>query len=200
MKTINAETAPIPRLINAAHCLASTEQPLNLVSAPFSNGKQRIDAKVANQLRLLVESIGGQKQIIVTSGYRSFSEQQILYTDSLERNGSLYTEKYIARPGCSEHQTGLAVDLGFADTENDAICPSFEGRVISQKLLAVMALYGFILRYPKGKEAVTGIAYEPWHFRYVGRPHSDIICRNNWTLEEYHECLRQRGTANDKDA
>ncbi|WP_086349274.1 D-alanyl-D-alanine carboxypeptidase family protein [Candidatus Enterococcus clewellii] len=193
MTVLAKKRIPFPRLINAAHCLTPFEVPADLVEAPFSAGKAQVSLEVAEQLSQLIHHVGGEKQIIVTSGYRSYAEQQCLYEHSLTKYGRAHTENYVAKPGCSEHQLGHAVDLGFADTTNDEVCPTFEGREVSQKFLASMANFGFVLRYPKGKEVVTGIAYEPWHFRYVGRPHSEIMCQQSWTLEEYQAFLRDGG-------
>ncbi len=197
MKLSMRTVEQFPRLINGTHPLPASESPFDLVAAPFSNGEQQLRAEAAEQLLQLISQIGGQKQIIVTSGYRSYTEQKRLYEHSLRLHGKVYTEKYVAKPGCSEHQLGLAVDLGFADSTHDEICPSFEGKEISQQFLSHMSSYGFILRYPKGKEAITGIAYEPWHFRYVGCPHSEIITQEGWTLEEYYIFGGSGGEAND---
>lgn len=182
-----------PRLVNAENRLLSTEKPSALVTAPFSKQGERLDAEAAEQLSRLIHHIGGQEQIVVTSGYRSYLEQQELYEQALRNYGESYTKSYVAKPGCSEHQLGEAVDLGFVDVSHDEVCPTFEGREISRLFLENMALYGFILRYPKGKERLTGIAYEPWHFRYVGRPHSELIYQQGWTLEEYYTFLNSRG-------
>ena len=87
---------------------------------------------------------------------------------------------------CSEHQTGLAIDLGLASEEIDVIRPNFPYSGVCAAFRKQAADYGFILRYPAGKEAVTGIAYEPWHFRYVGVPHARFMLnrgsfwRNTW--------------------
>ena len=90
-----------------------------------------------------------------------------------------------ARPGCSEHETGLAIDLGENVPELDFIRPSFPDTGICGTFRARAAEFGFILRYPKGKEAVTGIGWEPCHFRYVGVPFAREIADRGLTLEEY---------------
>ena len=97
------------------------------------------------------------------------------------------TRKFVAYPGCSEHQTGLAIDLGANLPEIDFICPEFPDTGIFGKFREKAADFGFIERYPKGKEAVTGIGAEPWHFRYVGVPHAAVMKAGGLVLEEYAE-------------
>lgn len=183
-------------LVNAQHPLSPDFIPGDLIPAPFS-GKEWMNAAAAEQLQRLIHAIFGEREIVVTSAYRSYEEQQRLYRHSLKSHGEHYTKLYVAEPGRSEHQTGLAVDLGFADYANDVICPTFEGRAVSLHFMERMAEFGFILRYPKGKTAVTGIAHEPWHFRYVGCPHSQLIQQQRWTLEEYHRFINRGREAND---
>ena len=88
-------------------------------------------------------------------------------------------------PGCSEHQTGLAIDLGENRPDIDFLCPAFPDDGPCGELRRRAADYGFVLRYPEGKEAVTGIGHEPWHFRYVGWPHAKLMEEHHLVLEEY---------------
>ena len=97
----------------------------------------------------------------------------------------------MALPGCSEHQTGLAIDLGLAADEIDFIRPDFPADGVCGAFRRRAADFGFVLRYPAGKEAVTGIAHEPWHFRYVGVPHARLMTEMGLTLEEYVAWLRE---------
>ncbi|MDR1473599.1 MAG: D-alanyl-D-alanine carboxypeptidase family protein [Lactobacillales bacterium] len=174
-------------LVNEDHLLPSDYKPQKLVQAPFTKETILMEEILAKQLELLVHSIGGQSKIVVISGYRDYFEQKKLYQNSIVENGLDFTQKFVAKPGASEHQTGLAVDLGLSNVKNDVIAPTFEGQLIVGKFLKEMANFGFILRYPKEKIDKTKIAYEPWHFRYVGTPHSQIIQEQQWVLEEYHE-------------
>ena len=96
----------------------------------------------------------------------------------------------MALPGHSEHQTGLAIDLGQAGLDLDFICPDFPYCGICQEFRRRAVDYGFVERYRAGKESVTGIAHEPWHFRYVGRPHAAIMMQRDLVLEEYHSFLK----------
>lgn len=108
----------------------------------------------------------------------------------MHENGAEFTRKYVALPGCSEHQTGLAIDLALRADSIDFIRPEFPYDGICGRFRALAADYGFVERYQSGKEDITGIAAEPWHFRYVGRPHARIMCDMGLCLEEYVEYLR----------
>ncbi len=136
-------------------------------------------------LTSLMNEISGWHGITAVSGWRSFQEQEQIWNDTLREQGLSFTKKYVAAPGCSEHQTGLAVDLGQKQKTIDFIRPYFPYSGICQKFRSKAAEYGFIERYPAEKEAITGISHEPWHFRYVGAPHAQIMVQNNLTLEEY---------------
>ena len=141
-------------------------------------------------LEQLMYKIGGWSSIVPVSGWRARSEQQQIWDDSLAENGLPFTQKYVAVPGHSEHQTGLALDLGLKSDHIDFICPDFPDTGICRKFRQTAAKYGFILRYPAGKESVTGIGHEPWHFRYVGTPHAGIMSEHDLTLEEYTDFIR----------
>ena len=94
--------------------------------------------------------------------------------------------------GCSEHETGLAIDLGQGGGAVDFIRPAFPETGACGAFRRLAARYGFVLRYPEGKERVTGIAHEPWHFRYVGVPHARLMEEAGLCLEEYFDFLRER--------
>ncbi|PSL40780.1 LAS superfamily LD-carboxypeptidase LdcB [Planomicrobium soli] len=118
------------------------------------------------------------------STFRSYSRQSILYSNYVAKYGEAEAEKFSARPGHSEHQTGLAFDFGGAE-QADWLKESF-GKTEEGKWLQENAhKYGFILRYPKGKESITGYQYEPWHYRYVGSELAVKIKGSGKTLEEY---------------
>ncbi len=112
------------------------------------------------------------------SGYRSAERQKQIYDNEVHALGELKAKQYVALPGESEHQTGLAMDIGKIDGK---FGDSKEGKWVSQNAHK----YGFILRYPAGKENITKINYEPWHFRYVGIKPATEIYNKGLTLEEY---------------
>lgn len=150
-----------------------------------------LERQAATLLDQLMEEIGGWDFIAPVSGWRSMTEQQAIWDDTLRESGLDFTRTYVAVPGCSEHQTGLAIDLGLRQEHIDFICPEFPDTGICGAFRSLAADYGFILRYPAGKEQITGIGHEPWHFRYVGVPHARIIAENGLTLEEYIPWLQQ---------
>lgn len=139
----------------------------------------------------LMDKINGWRGIVPVSGWRSGREQEEIWENSLKENGKKFTETYVAFPGHSEHQSGLAIDLGQKQEVIDFIRPEFPYTGICGAFRQKAAEYGFIERYPKGREAVTGIGYEPWHFRYVGIPHARIMEQKKLILEEYIDFLRQ---------
>lgn len=114
----------------------------------------------------------------VISGYRSYSTQEQIYNDYVKRDGKAAADTYSARPGHSEHQTGLAFDLNSLST-------SFENTSEGKWLAKNCYKYGFIIRYPKGKESVTGYQYEPWHVRYLGVDMATKVYNSGLCLEEY---------------
>ena len=118
------------------------------------------------------------------STYRSYWSQDRLYSDYVDTYGQEPTDTFSARAGFSEHQTGLAFDIGGTDrslwAEDD-----FKYTAEAEWLKNNAYKYGFILRYPEGKEWKTGFMYESWHFRYIGKEHSKNFKDNNLTLEEY---------------
>ena len=116
------------------------------------------------------------KKLYVSSDFRSADEQAALYKED---------PLTATLPGASEHQTGLALDVYVAYYSGDGFVKSSVSRFINRNSWR----YGFIIRYPSYGEDVTGIRFEPWHIRYVGHPHSDIIYNNHLTLEEYIESL-----------
>lgn len=163
----------------------------NLESVSPEHTKVLLEKTASIMLRKLIQACDGENEIVPVSGFRPLSEQIAIYKESLNENGEEFTGKYVALPNHSEHQTGLAIDVAKNESDIDFICPSFPYEGVCQEFREKAAQYGFIERYPKGKEAITGISHEPWHFRYVGNPHSQIISDNNFTLEEYVEYLKQ---------
>lgn len=117
-------------------------------------------------------------RIYLCSGYRSYKDQEILYNGYAEERGTDAADEVSARPGHSEHQTGLAIDVNYTEF-------SFADTNEGQWLAEHCAEFGFIIRFPKGKEQQTGFDYEPWHIRYVGVEIAKEITENDLCLEEY---------------
>ena len=145
----------------------------------------------ADALCAAMEKLGGWEKIAAVSGWRSFKEQQEIWDESMRENGEAFTKKYVAVPGHSEHQTGLAIDLGLRKEEIDFIRPDFPYEGICQTFRENAAKYGFVERYPAGKENVTGIGHEPWHFRYVGAVHASLMQKEALVMEEYVPYLKR---------
>ena len=121
--------------------------------------------------------------IEIESGYRSIEHQQKVFNNCVNQKGLEYAQKYVASPGYSEHHTGLALDICLL--KNDKFIIEHNLPEDFKLFLQNNAhLFGFIIRYPKDKESITGYNYEPWHIRYVGSIAKEIY-ENKLTLEEY---------------
>lgn len=130
------------------------------------------------------------KELYTVSGFRSYYTQNSIYQRKLEKVGSQKkADNYVARPGASEHQLGLAMDIGWDEYQgtSDKFPQSKAGAWCTENCWK----YGFILRYQTGWEDVTGYKTEEWHFRYVGKEHAACIYQNQMPLEEYLILLRQ---------
>ena len=128
--------------------------------------------------------------LISVSGYRSYGRQSTIYSNKLERVGSKKkADEYVARPGASEHQLGLAMDVGQQGTTNlsESFAKYGGGKWVRENCWK----YGFILRYDEGWEEITGYNYEPWHIRYVGKETAAAIHEMNIPFESYMLLLRE---------
>ncbi len=122
------------------------------------------------------------QDIIINSSYRSYKYQENLYNDYLNSMGQTDTDAIAARPGFSEHQTGLTIDVTTYGANNDTFDTTEEFAWLQEHAHE----YGYILRYPKGKEYITGYNYESWHYRYVGIEAATEIHNRNITFDEYY--------------
>ncbi|SCW65686.1 D-alanyl-D-alanine carboxypeptidase [Paenibacillus tianmuensis] len=141
----------------------------------------RLSQGVAQKFQTMVDAAAkeGVRHFMISSGYRDNQEQGRLYKSM--------GADYALPAGYSEHNLGLSLDIGSTQTEMNR---APEGKWLQKNAWA----YGFILRYPKDKTEITGIQYEPWHFRYVGLPHSAIMQEKNFTLEQYLDFLKEQKT------
>lgn len=172
-------------LVNRSHPLTAWPRPEELAPACPRRDGILLLRPAARALQALMAHLGFHDEIVPVSGYRPHAEQEALWSDSLLQNGRAFTETYVAFPGCSEHETGLAIDLGENVPGLDFIRPSFPDSGPCGAFKALAPDYGFLLRYPAGKESVTGIGHEPWHFRYVGAPWARALTDAGLTLEEF---------------
>ena len=182
-------------LVNKSHPLAEDYVPSDLVpvNVPFAyigddprNYMREPAARALENMFRDAQSEG--LNLIGVSGYRSYERQKDIYEQNLAVKGEALTSLYSARPGTSEHQTGLAMDIS-APSIRSALTTDVENTPEGKWLRENAPAYGFILRYPAGKENITGYAYEPWHFRYVGKNLAAYLKREGLTLEEYYQLL-----------
>lgn len=176
-------------LVNSKHAIQPEGVRSDIVyvagEAELSQGYGLMDQKlmlsreVAERFQRMVEAAGAEdvRYFLMSSGYRDFEKQDELY----RQKGS----DYALPAGYSEHNLGLSLDVG---SSLAAMSEAPEGAWLEKNAWK----YGFILRYPKDKVNVTGIQYEPWHFRYVGMPHSAVMAKNGMVLEEYLEMLKAK--------
>lgn len=193
-------------LINKSNPLAADYVPDDLVylSNYISAGSGvRMTEEAALALQRLVADArqAGVTGIYGASGYRSYSLQTTLSNNKeaayrsqgyASAEAAALAATVVAPPGMSEHQSGMAIDITTAENGH-SMTESFAGTRAGQWLAANCWKYGFILRYPADKTAITGYVYEPWHFRYVGQPHAEYMAKSGLTLEEYYAKLQNEG-------
>ncbi|MEG0551293.1 MAG: M15 family metallopeptidase [Vagococcus sp.] len=187
-------------LVNEQHKIK--EEPTNLKDLPDGH---KIDSRIYDNFTAFVD--GAKKagfDLTVISAYRSVKEQEDIVERDTETNiyqGLPENEakdkamEYLTVPGLSEHHTGLAIDvLDVAWYEEGKTLEEDFGKTDAGKWIAENAChYGFVIRYQKGKEKITGINYEPWHIRYVGKENAEYMNKNNLVLEEYVDQLKKVG-------
>ena len=173
-------------LVNRNNILDKTYVPNDLVNANSIYKKNTlVRKKVLNMFNLMrLEALKYGYDIDIMSGYRSYSYQEKIYDRLVKDKGLNYAFRHIATAGSSEHQTGLAIDICVYRDDSCYIEHEVNSFIEIKWLYDNAHKFGFILRYPQGKEDITGYNYEPWHFRYVGNMASYIFY-NNLTLEEY---------------
>jgi len=156
---------------------------LTVINSEFTSSTRQLvfEAKEAFE-KMATEAKKQGYTIRVISAYRSYDYQKGLYDNYVEKDGQELADTYSARPGHSEHQTGLVIDIdnGKVDYNN------FENTEEFKWMENNAHNYGFILRYPRNKECITGYDYEAWHYRYVGKEIATFIKNNNLTFDEYY--------------
>ncbi|GER22362.1 hypothetical protein NCCP1664_08590 [Zafaria cholistanensis] len=181
-------------LVNALHPLEPLDyEPARLADA--GSGHRMVPEAAASLRRLLAAAAGAGHALRIESAYRSYAQQEALYAGYTRRYGAAYAAQISARPGTSEHQTGLAADIGLASGECSLLA-CFGDTAAGQWVAAHAAEYGFVVRYPEGLEQVTGFRYEPWHLRFLGAgPAQEMAALGDETLEAYTERLERRAAA-----
>lgn len=185
------------------------EQPWNLRLVNFQNpigeslnielqefpGDQRVDSRIAKSLQQMLDDCTAQDfDPLICSSFRTREDQTTLFNRQVEgylddgdsrEEAEAKAATAVAPPGTGEHELGLAVDI--VSTDNQLLDESQVDNPCQQWLMQNSWRYGFILRYPKNKEELTGKMYEPWHYRYVGDEAAEAIYKSNLCLEEYLE-------------
>lgn len=156
---------------------------LENINPKYANGTKKLVKEAKIMFEKMVEDASNDGYTIrVISAYRSYEYQNILYNKYVDKDGISLADTYSARPGYSEHQTGLVVDIDNIKTDYN----NFESTNEFNWMQENAYKYGFILRYPKGKENITGYTYESWHYRYVGKEIAKYIKKHDITFDEYY--------------
>ncbi|MED1002658.1 M15 family metallopeptidase [Bacillus mobilis] len=189
-KNIASSFASVQAVVNKEYGLPEDYKPEDLVvpNVPFSFSgtleKSYLRKEAAEALERLFDLAKKEGiELNAVSGFRSYDYQKNLYANNVKRKGQEHTDRFSAKPGHSEHQTGLTMDVSSKSANNElelTFANTKEGKWLKENAYRA----GFIIRYPKGKEGITGYAYEPWHIRYVGDI-AESIYKKKLTLEEF---------------
>ncbi|MEG2457379.1 MAG: M15 family metallopeptidase [Bacilli bacterium] len=185
IKTIKDTTNPLI-IVNKYNALPEDYEPNDLVkiSSDKTFKEEYIKSNVLSSINKMFDDAKKDNiNMYIVSGYRTSSYQEKLYNKYVLNDGVLKADTYSARKRHSEHETGYAIDI----TSSNGSLDDFINTKEYTYLLDHAHLYGFIQRYTKEKENITGYKCEPWHYRYVGIEHAKIIKEKNITLEEYKE-------------
>ncbi|MFD2616117.1 M15 family metallopeptidase [Terrilactibacillus laevilacticus] len=182
-------------LVNKQYALPDNYAPKDLVypNVPFlfqnKIEKRQLRKPAAKALEKLFA--GAKKDgidLAGVSGYRSHATQTVLFNNYAKKDGKEKALMYSALPGTSEHETGLSIDVSGIDGKY-AATTAFNHTKEAKWLIKHASDYGFIVRYPEGKEKITGYEFEAWHIRYVGVAISKELAKHGWTLEEYYHAV-----------
>jgi len=176
-------------LVNKTHPVTADYAPDDLVTVEHCDSDvgtektRKLRPAAADAVEELIAAAKEEKgyELLMRTGYRSYDYQDYLFNYWVEKDGEAAADLYSARPGKSEHQTGLACDIG----KKGVGLSSFNGTEEAKWLSENAHRFGFILRFPEGKTDITGYNYESWHFRYVGKDAAEQIYESEQTLEEY---------------
>ncbi len=159
---------------------------LETVEVTQDNGGQTMRQDAASALEdLFAAAEDDGLDLSLVSAYRAFDYQETVYDGYVEESGQEAADTFSARPGYSEHQTGLAADISFPGNADCLLRECFGETEEGQWLAGNAAEHGFIIRYPEGDAEVTGFDYEPWHLRYLGEETAEAVDASGLTLEEY---------------
>lgn len=185
-------------LVNKIFGLPDNYIPSDLVrpNVQFSFGEEKLEKSLMREEaataleKMFAAAREDGIELFAVSGYRSFGRQDVLFSAEVQRVGEEKAMQAVAVPGSSEHQTGLTMDIS-SRTNNFNLNEQFGSMKEGVWLANNAHKFGFIMRYPKGKEDITGYMYEPWHYRYIGIKAATEVFENEWTLEEYFENVKK---------
>ena len=172
-------------LVNKYYSLPEKYAPEDVVSmsSTYAYPNNSIRSEVYEAFKEMSSKAKEEKiSLIANSSYRDYNSQKEIYDEYADKNGKEYADKYAARPDFSEHQSGLALDIftpGYG-------MKNFDNSDAFKWLTANSYKYGFILKYPDGKENITGYAYESWHYRYLGKDLARKVYESGLTFDEYY--------------
>lgn len=180
-------------IVNKERSLPPDYEPDDLVKpdVPFSfageNERKYLRQEAAEALEsLFAQAEADGIELTAVSGYRTYRTQEALFNYYVQQDGEAKARQYSAYPGTSEHQTGLTMDVSSPSINNVISTEAgFEETEAGKWLAEHAPHFGFIIRYPEGKEHITGYVYEPWHIRYVGLPLAQLLSEHDLTLEEF---------------
>ncbi|KGX92576.1 peptidase M15 [Pontibacillus halophilus JSM 076056 = DSM 19796] len=186
------DPSSITAVINKQRELPADYVPANLVEpdVPFyfeeDHPKRQMRQVAATSLEQLFQAAEEEGvDLVAASGYRSYDRQKSIYESNVAAYGEEKANTFSAKPGQSEHQTGLSMDVTVAQL-SFKLTEEFGDTEPGSWLAEHAHEYGYIIRYPEGKSEITGYQYEPWHIRYVGKEVATEIYENNVTIEEYY--------------
>ncbi|WP_147534910.1 M15 family metallopeptidase [Bacillus marasmi] len=185
-------------LVNKQFALPAHYEPKDLIrpKVRFSFGNKHLEKsylrkEAAHELEnMFLQAKKSGIELIAVSGYRSFDRQKEIYSAEVNKVGKALAVQVVAVPGNSEHQTGLSMDIS-CESINNSLTEKFNETKEGKWLTENAHRFGYILRYPKGKDEITGYKFEPWHYRYVGKKAATLIFDNNLTLEEYFHVVKK---------
>lgn len=178
-------------VINKNSCLSSDFEPQSIDKAGVEESERTssdvhyVDTRIIPNVEALFADLQSQGvEVIMDSAYRSYSIQESLYGNYVSSDGVEVADTYSARPGCSEHQTGIAFDITTTELEFGEL-EELNGTEEADIIYNTAPKYGFIVRYPEDKTHITQYSYESWHLRYVGAEAANIIYTEDITLDQY---------------
>jgi D-alanyl-D-alanine carboxypeptidase len=185
------DPASIWAVVNKGRSLGANYVPTDLIAPniplrlPATDPEMHVRYIAASDLQQMFKQANSQNiNLMLSSGYRSYDLQNTVYSSLVKTQGQKSTDSSSARPGHSEHQSGLAIDIEPTSRQCEVeLC--FENTPEGKWLAQNSYKFGFIIRYQKDKENITGYEYEPWHVRYVGKDLSTVLHKDNQTLEQF---------------